>query len=88
MDGRFMIVCFEEPIFDVDVLQDYMSGGSGTKAGYVEPATVEAETSAAASSAPPFSSSKLLYFIFLGLASVSLCSLQKILPFSTYDEHQ
>lgn len=73
MDGRFMIVCFEEPIFDVDILQDYMSGGSGTKAGYVEPLTLEAETSAA--SAPPFSSSKLLYFIFLGLASVSLCSL-------------
>ena len=44
-------VCFEEPIFDVGILQDYMSRGGGAKAGYLEPVTVEAETSAAAS--PP-----------------------------------
>ena len=71
MDARWMIVCFEEPIFDVDILKDYMSGGA--KAGYVETAAVEAETSAAAS-APTLPSSKSFHYIFLVLASVSLYS--------------
>merc|ERR1719254_58698 len=41
MDGRFMVVCFEEPIFDVDMLTDYMSGDG---AGAPPPASEDAAT--------------------------------------------
>lgn len=50
MDARFMIVCFDEPIFAADILEDYMSGEGA--AGTVENAASlsKAEESAASAS--------------------------------------